>query len=537
MKFIQTLFIDKDPFKNSFGWAAPEYHLMSWVFSSLQLQKIYLNVELFANSRAAELLIDILDLPYSKVNITHDNLKLANDNLWALPKVFTYSLQGEPFVHIDGDVFLFDQLPKALIKSELIAQNIEEATDYYMSTQKELMAEFTYFPPCVQNDFFSLVPIRAVNAGILGVNNISFIKEYTSLAFEYIARNLKHLSSIQVDRFNVFFEQHLFYSLAKEKNILIGVLFDDVINDNEYKYIGNIHEAPCCRRYFHLLGQFKKDEYTCRQMATKLLSTYPEYYYKIVSLFKEQNSSFLSFYSKLDIRTSDDFLVYNKEACKNYCNTKENKSNNSTEIEEGQTVSEMELLQTILEHYINEHDNSISLDDLQDDFKTFAASYQKILKNSGNDSLYWLYGRDLDAANWYCEIFGSEPNILNNIIVKCSEVNVVESEFDWAGLINKYTRIGVRYYDTLELAQGAFYNLFVPEIPGNKFSLFDLDETEKLILERLDTPLSINQLLLEMQDYAEEEVIRDHLEIFNTLILSLLKQLVVKKAIKPFKKV
>lgn len=65
MNYIQTLYIDssKNPLKNSFGWARPEYHLMSWALSCLQLKKIYGNVELYANNTAAELLINDLKLP------------------------------------------------------------------------------------------------------------------------------------------------------------------------------------------------------------------------------------------------------------------------------------------------------------------------------------------------------------------------------------------------------------------------------------------------------------------------------------------
>jgi len=37
MNYIQTFYInpDKDPFRDSFGWVAPEYHLMGWALSSL----------------------------------------------------------------------------------------------------------------------------------------------------------------------------------------------------------------------------------------------------------------------------------------------------------------------------------------------------------------------------------------------------------------------------------------------------------------------------------------------------------------------
>lgn len=148
MNFIQTLYIanSRHPFKHSFGWAAPEYHLMGWALSCLQLNKLYGSVELYANSNAAKLLIDELELRYSKVNVTHDSLVLINENLWALPKIFTYSLQHNPFVHLDGDVFIFNHFSHALFQNGLIAQNLEEATSYYLTTQKELLQNFTFFP-------------------------------------------------------------------------------------------------------------------------------------------------------------------------------------------------------------------------------------------------------------------------------------------------------------------------------------------------------------------------------------------------------
>ena len=82
---IQTLYLnDKDPFHNPFGWVAPEYHLMGWALSCLQLQKLYGNITLFADSPAVRLLIDTLQLPYSQVYPTHDELSLIHPDLWAL---------------------------------------------------------------------------------------------------------------------------------------------------------------------------------------------------------------------------------------------------------------------------------------------------------------------------------------------------------------------------------------------------------------------------------------------------------------------
>ncbi len=323
MKFIQTLYFEKsiNPFKQGFGWAAPEYHLMGWALSCLQIQQLYGYVDLYCNREAASLLKNEIGLPYSNVYVTHDDLNLVNEKLWAMPKVFTYSLQEEPFLHLDGDVFLFKALPASLLGSELIVQNIEMATDYYLSTQKELMKYFTYFPNCVRNDFNRTYPIKAVNAGILGGNNIGFIKEYADLAFKYINRNVQHLSSINADRFNVFFEQHLFYSLAKAKGLSIEFLIKDTIMDNQYQHLSDFHEVPWKKNYMHLLGQYKKDEYTCRQMAAKLRQLYPEYYYRIISLCRHEFTPLsISFYTDKKFSTVSDYIKFNKKAKESFLN-------------------------------------------------------------------------------------------------------------------------------------------------------------------------------------------------------------------------
>jgi len=266
MHFIQTfhIFSNKDHFHTPFGWSAPEYHLMGWALSCLQLHKLYSNIALFANSPAAHLLIDTLQLPYTQVNLAHNKLSLIHPDLWALPKIYTYSLQQEPFLHVDGDVFLFKPFNSRLLEGNLIAQNIEVATEnHYTVTQKEIMRHFTFFPPCVKKEFESGIHVQACNAGILGGNDLSFFQEYAYTAFEYINKNADVLKKINVNNFNVFFEQHLFYALSKEKGIPVSVLFEGVIPDRGYKYMGNFHEVPFNRSYLHLLGHFKRDEFTC----------------------------------------------------------------------------------------------------------------------------------------------------------------------------------------------------------------------------------------------------------------------------------
>lgn len=542
MRLIQTLYIDtlKDSFKDKFGWVAPEYHLMSWALSCLQLQKIYGSVELYANTKAAKLLIDILELPYSKVHLTHDKLNLINENLWALPKLYTYSLQETPFLHLDGDVFVFNKFSNSLLKSDLIAQNLEQATDYYISTQKELVEHFTYLPHSVKAAFDSPMPIQAVNAGILGGNNIGFIKFYANEAFNYINRNSKGLSKINVDRFNVFFEQHLFYALSIEKGIPVSFFFSDTINDNQYKYLGEFNEVPCLKNYLHLLGHYKKDEYTCLQMASKLRDLYPEYYYKIVSLCKKESiPQSISFYKNEKFNDLADYLQFNKLAIETYNNfaTPSDSKNlfKNIFLVERENFDISKLLKTAI-YYQENVEIVIEKQEIVDDFEKFTSNLKKYLSKCSCISSYYLYGRDIESIKWYCELFCNENEIRNKRISKCDEIEIIESEFDWAGLFNKSNRVGVKYYDELELSKGAFFNLVVLEVTRNNFSLFDIENFEKIILEILITPITINELLINMQAFADDDILDGHLDLFDNYIITLIKQLVIKKAIKPFNK-
>jgi len=88
------------------GWLAPEYNLMSWALSCLQLKQYYPDVVLYSDSVSAKMLIDTLQLPYTEVVCNLDVLNKYHPQLWALPKIHTYSQQETPFLHVDG-MFLY----------------------------------------------------------------------------------------------------------------------------------------------------------------------------------------------------------------------------------------------------------------------------------------------------------------------------------------------------------------------------------------------------------------------------------------------
>lgn len=103
---------------------------MSWALSCMSLRERFGKVTLYTDSRGVRMLIDRLGLPYDEVVVCFDGFDCLTCH-WALAKVKTYSMKAEPFVHIDGDIYLPRPLPGVVAGARLVAQNKERCTDYY----------------------------------------------------------------------------------------------------------------------------------------------------------------------------------------------------------------------------------------------------------------------------------------------------------------------------------------------------------------------------------------------------------------------
>ena len=273
---------------HSYGWLHSRFHWISWILSVHQLRKFHDDVELYTDSAGYEILIKILKLPYTKVHITLDNLEY-DSSLWAVGKILTYADQNTPFLHIDGDIFVWQDLTEVFKNSDLAAQNFEITTDYYRDMWKEIYPHLLYLPkemvPYHDNQSF-----LACNMGITGGNDIAFYKDYAKTSLEFVRKNKPAWSSINSSNFNIFFEQVLFHQMAVNKNKVITCLFSEISHDNSYEGFGNFHSVPD-RPYLHLLGTYKRDPGTCKNMEIYTRLHYPEQYAVLAQFLKEEDSA------------------------------------------------------------------------------------------------------------------------------------------------------------------------------------------------------------------------------------------------------
>jgi len=258
------------------GWLSMKYHCLSWALSCLKCKQFYENVELYTDSTGKKLLIDMLQLPYSKVHVCLDDINYIPKQMWAMSKIYTYSLQKEPFIHIDGDVYLWDKFDRTIEEAPLIAQNPEQYNSYYKVPIQYMKRRNFILPDILKNINCENNSICAVNAGTLGGNDISFFREYTKLAFEIFHANKKKFEHKDSGKLNVVIEQLLFYQMAENSGIDINFLLGNIKGD-----FSNLMEfilVPKEKKYIHLVGFAKRLGVACNMVERHLQLEFPEYY-------------------------------------------------------------------------------------------------------------------------------------------------------------------------------------------------------------------------------------------------------------------
>lgn len=318
MKIIQTLWTK--PGLNA-GWLDRRYHFMSWAFSCLQLRKFYEEVEIYTDALGKKILIDELGLPYTRVHTILDDFNYPS-YLWAAPKLLAYGLQDKPFLHIDGDVFLFSPINEEDVDFDFVFQNKEEETvenGFYTRILKdffELEEGRADLPEWLAQLPFGRV--EAVNAGVFGGKSIAFFKELSKQAFHFLDSYSGTISRMFNPSFaNHLSEQVLAEYLRKKMQVTSRTLFHtnryldprlirdigktDEIGEafgNEdqfafskevlpfsYMVLDHFGISPIGRQYVHLIGASKKSLCLCKLLSRRLLADYPEYYHRILRYF------------------------------------------------------------------------------------------------------------------------------------------------------------------------------------------------------------------------------------------------------------
>lgn len=267
------------------GWPHRRFNYFSWALSCLSLRAHYNDVELVTDDLGKEILIGKLHLPFTRTETALNILDDRDSGLWALGKIYAYSLQKTPFLHVDSDVFIGRPFSRRIINAGLAAQNVQTRTSDYSATFREVIGSFQSIPgymAALSGD--AIIPCS--NAGILGGKDIGFFQTYVKDVFAFLDNNAGNIRSglhrMNAAYFNVIYEQVLFYALAASLGKPVAYMFPGY--DDIPPQIGIFQAAKKNASFVHCLGEFKKYPVVFLFLEETIKQRFPEYYDRIENL-------------------------------------------------------------------------------------------------------------------------------------------------------------------------------------------------------------------------------------------------------------
>ena len=212
------------PFHTYYGhiWCKPLHHLLAWGLSLQAASRHYSDTVLITDRPGKQLLIDQLGLQFANVSTELEKLRDVDPGWWALGKLVAYSLQDQPFVHLDSDVFLWKRLPAWLLDCPVFTQNPEgfHRDDNHYRPQDIEWAfgeESLKLPLEWEWARTNHSHFPAENCGILGGSHVQFLRYYAQTAVDLVMlkRNATAWSRLQDKRgYSVVLEQFFLSACA-----------------------------------------------------------------------------------------------------------------------------------------------------------------------------------------------------------------------------------------------------------------------------------------------------------------------------------
>lgn len=213
-----------------------------------------------------------------KINSTLNHLdKMDTYLFWAYPKIYSLTLQDEPFIHIDGDIFIFRKLKNELFQGELGFQNLE--TVRYEKTYSRLVNfynEKSNNKPLEWNPNLN----SAINCGLMYFKDSNLAKLFHDNIRKYfidIDKNL--LLDIKNELQEIIKTSYITYPLLFEQYYLN--CFINSLKDKKTNYLLSIEQIEKEERgeravegYTHLIGD-KNNPFYVNHISQRFILEFP----------------------------------------------------------------------------------------------------------------------------------------------------------------------------------------------------------------------------------------------------------------------
>jgi len=249
--------------KKVHGFNSVEAMIESLILSANVANKHYSEIHFYTDQLGYEWITPYLDqLPFTKIEICLDDLNWVPDVYWSFIKVYVYSLQKEPFIHIDNDVFLWDSIPEFILKNkDFVFQETEPMTwseyDFYYKGLK-------IYSHAIHKDLN--IQDHAVNCGVFAAltdSALMLLKDYYKYG-EYFVKNADLKPGIDDEDIHkrwlasVIIEQVYIYTLIIQNKLK----WDTILSEDRSSYR---------MRYSHMVAHSKRQEIVERKIKERVM--------------------------------------------------------------------------------------------------------------------------------------------------------------------------------------------------------------------------------------------------------------------------
>lgn len=211
-------------------WYSEEFKWNTLLLSVHNSLKFFDKVEMVTTTHMKKK-FEELNIPFTKISTELDELD-CNRKLWILGKIKCYSIQDEPFIHIDNDFILYNkpEFKTVLVQEIESFDNIYHKTGYYINLKKS--RENFINKPILFDDLN-----RSVCMGVYGIKDLKFNTIYCNTVLNLISDNIDYLlNQIDVINYGIILEQYVLSCLINQYKLDIKELDINFLHLMENKY-------------------------------------------------------------------------------------------------------------------------------------------------------------------------------------------------------------------------------------------------------------------------------------------------------------
>jgi len=283
MKIIQSFseFEEGNPYYDKDEYGDKKYlNFYTFLLSFLTLNKYYGEVTMYCNQKAYDSFIKYI--PYSEIIILENNNSF---DFWSCYKVDVIRLQTEKFIHVDNDVFIFDDLFSEFINSntynvisqDIIHKGLTEDIHFFLDHYEEFLNNNSDF--FIDNDIINpnIYDSKCVSCGTIGMTlevRDEWIKIHDKIKYQY-----------ENELFD--FMPNYITTIAEELSLYLVILKNDL---NLYKVLPqnlvDIHgvlDTGNIVKYTHMWFDSKFNSKYVKLIKNKIKKDFPKY----INLIKE----------------------------------------------------------------------------------------------------------------------------------------------------------------------------------------------------------------------------------------------------------